>query len=92
MQKARLWRDRTLVFPSAVGTLLSHSNVVRAFKVLLKRRGLPVSNALNLKGMDGRLAAQWTKLSDSLRQLRGCTVAAHRARGKARICDLLVRS
>jgi integrase len=43
MQKAGLWRDHGLVFPSAVGTPLSHRNVVRAFKGLLKRAGLPQS-------------------------------------------------
>ena len=42
-QKAGLWRDHGLVFPSTVGTLLSHRNVVRSFKALLKRAGLPSS-------------------------------------------------
>ncbi len=46
MQKARLWRDHGLVFPSAVGTPFSHRNVVRAFKELLKRAGLPQSVCL----------------------------------------------
>jgi integrase len=41
MQKAGLWRDHGLVFPSSVGTPLSHRNVVRAFKQLLKRASLP---------------------------------------------------
>lgn len=41
MQKAGLWRDHGLVFPSSVGTPLSHRNVVRAFKQLLKRAALP---------------------------------------------------
>jgi len=38
MQKAGLWEDHGLVFPSTVGTPLSHRNVVRSFKALLKRR------------------------------------------------------
>jgi integrase len=46
MQKAGLWRDHGLVFPSVVGTPLSHRNVVRAFKELLKRAGLPVGTRL----------------------------------------------
>jgi integrase len=41
VQKAGLWRDHGLVFPSSVGTPLSHCNVVRAFKQLLKRASLP---------------------------------------------------
>jgi integrase len=43
MRLSALWRDHGLVFPSAVGTPLSHRNVVRAFKDLLKRAGLPKS-------------------------------------------------
>jgi integrase len=46
MQKAGLWKDHGLVFPSSVGTPLSHRNVVRSFKALLKRAGLPVSTRL----------------------------------------------
>jgi integrase len=46
MQKAGLWEDHGLVFPSAVGTPLSHRNVVRSFKALLKRAGLPVGTRL----------------------------------------------
>ncbi len=46
MQRAGLWRDHGLVFPSTVGTPLSHRNVVRAFKDLLKRAGLPQSTRL----------------------------------------------
>jgi integrase len=46
MQKAGLWRDHGLVFPSTVGTPLFHRNVVRAFKDLLKRAGLPQSTRL----------------------------------------------
>ena len=46
MQKAGLWIDHGLVFPSTVGTPLSHRNVVRSFKALLKRAGLPVSTRL----------------------------------------------
>src|SRR5215212_2708104 len=41
MKKAGLWVDHGLVFPSTVGTPLSHRNVVRSFKALLKRAGLP---------------------------------------------------
>jgi integrase len=41
--KAGLWRDHGLVFPSTVGTPLYHRNVVRSFKALLKRAGLPSS-------------------------------------------------
>jgi integrase len=41
MQKAGLWKDHGLVFPSTVGTPLSHRNVVRSFKGLLKHAGLP---------------------------------------------------
>jgi integrase len=43
MQKAGLWQDYGLVFPSSVGTPLSHRNVVRSFKALLKRADLPAS-------------------------------------------------
>jgi integrase len=46
MRKAELWQDHGLVFPSAVGTPLSHRNVVRAFKDLLGRAGLPQSTRL----------------------------------------------
>jgi integrase len=46
MQKAGLWKDHGLVFPSTVGTPLSHRNVVRSFKALLKRAGLPVRTRL----------------------------------------------
>ena len=46
MQKAGLWRDHGLVFPSPVGTPLSHRNVVRSFKALLKRAGLPIHTRL----------------------------------------------
>ena len=46
MKKVGLWRDHGLVFPSIVGTPLSHRNVVRSFKVLLKRAGLPISTRL----------------------------------------------
>jgi len=41
MQKSGLWREHGLVFPSTVGTPLNHRNVVRAFKNLLRRAGLP---------------------------------------------------
>ena len=40
MQKAGLWREQGLVFPSAVGTPLWGGNLNRAFKTLLKRAGL----------------------------------------------------
>jgi integrase len=46
MKKAGLWKDYGLVFPSTVGTPLSHRNVVRSFKALLKRAGLPLSTRL----------------------------------------------
>src|ERR687897_502799 len=46
MKKAGLWRDHGLVFPSTVGTPLSHRNVVRSFKALLKRAGLPAGTRL----------------------------------------------
>src|SRR5919199_1128267 len=46
MRKAALWKDHGLVFPSTVGTPLSHRNLVRSFKTLLKRAGLPVSTRL----------------------------------------------
>ncbi len=41
MLKAGLWQDHGFVFPSSVGTHLSHRNVVRSFKALLRRAGLP---------------------------------------------------
>ena len=43
MQRAGLWQDYGLVFPSNVGTPLSHRNVVRSFKALLHRAGLPAT-------------------------------------------------
>jgi integrase len=46
MKKAGLWKDHGLVFPSTVGTPLSHRNVVRSFKALLKRAGLPAVTRL----------------------------------------------
>jgi integrase len=46
MQRAGLWQDYGLVFPSTVGTPLSHRNVVRSFKALLKRAGLPAGTRL----------------------------------------------
>jgi integrase len=46
MKKAGLWKDHGLVFPSTVGTPLSHRNVVRSFKALLKRAELPASTRL----------------------------------------------
>jgi integrase len=41
MEKARLWSDHGLVFPSTIGTLMSGGNLNRSFKALLKRAGLP---------------------------------------------------
>jgi integrase len=46
MHKAGLWEDQGLVFPSTVGTPLSHRDVVRSFKALLKRAGLPAGTRL----------------------------------------------
>lgn len=46
MKKAGLWKDHGLVFPSAVGTPLSHRNVVRSFKALLTRASLPSGTRL----------------------------------------------
>lgn len=41
LARAGLWQDQDLVFPSSVGTPLSHRNAVRAFKSLLQRAKLP---------------------------------------------------
>jgi integrase len=41
MQKAGLWSDHGLVFPSAIGTPMSGGNLNRSFKGLLERAGLP---------------------------------------------------
>jgi integrase len=46
MQKAGLWEDQGLVFPSGVGTPLSHHTVVSAFKNLLRRADLPKTTRL----------------------------------------------
>jgi integrase len=46
MQRPGLWQDYGLVFPSSVGTPLSHRNVVRSFKALLKRTDLPLGTRL----------------------------------------------
>jgi integrase len=46
MRKAGLWKDYGLVFPSSVGTPLSHRNVVRAFKDLLRHARLPETTRL----------------------------------------------
>jgi integrase len=46
MKKAGLWNDQGLVFPSTVGTPLSHRNLVRSFKALLKRADLPANTRL----------------------------------------------
>src|SRR5215204_2421852 len=40
LKRAGLWQDKNLVFPSSVGTPLSHRNAVRAFKALLRRADL----------------------------------------------------
>ena len=47
MKKAGRWKDHGPVFPSTVGTPLSHRNVVRSFKALLTRAGLPAGTRLN---------------------------------------------
>ncbi len=41
MEKAGLWEEQGLVFPSAAGTPLSRHNLTRAFKKHLRRAGLP---------------------------------------------------
>jgi integrase len=41
MQRAGLWSDHGLVFPSAIGTPMSGGNLNRSFKALLERAGLP---------------------------------------------------
>ena len=41
MERAVLWRDQGLVFPSQVGTPLSARNLQRTFKAHLRRSGLP---------------------------------------------------
>ena len=46
IRKAGLWTDHGLAFPSTVGTPLSHRNVVRSFKALLKRAGLSAETRL----------------------------------------------
>ena len=46
MKRAGLWKDHGLAFPSTVGTPLSHRNVVRSFKALLTRAGLPAGTRL----------------------------------------------
>jgi integrase len=46
MTRAGLWQDHGLVFPSSVGTPLSHRNVVRSFKAVLRRAGLPATTRL----------------------------------------------
>lgn len=43
VKRGTLWQDHGLVFPSSVGTPLSHRNVVRSFKAVLKRAGLPAT-------------------------------------------------
>jgi integrase len=46
MRRAELWEDQGLLFPSSVGTPLSHRNVVRAFKDTLERAELPETTRL----------------------------------------------
>jgi integrase len=46
MQKAGLWEDQCLVFPSDVGTPLSHHTVVSAFRNFLNRADLPKTTRL----------------------------------------------
>jgi integrase len=46
MQRVGLWKDHGLIFPSTVGTPLSHRNVVRSFKALLTRASLPTGTRL----------------------------------------------
>ncbi len=41
LEKAGLWEDKSLVFPSEIGAPLSHHNLVRSFKRSLRRAGLP---------------------------------------------------
>jgi integrase len=43
IQKAGLWQEQGLVFPSGVGTPLSGGNLNRTFKATLQRAGLPKS-------------------------------------------------
>jgi integrase len=43
MQKAGLWQEQGLVFPSGVGTSLWGGNLNRTFKSTLRRAGLPKS-------------------------------------------------
>jgi integrase len=43
MARAGLWQEHGLVFPSSVGTPLSHRNVVRSFKAVLRCAGLPAT-------------------------------------------------
>jgi integrase len=43
LARAALWQDHGLVFPSSVGTPLSHRNVVRSFKAVLRRADLPAA-------------------------------------------------
>jgi integrase len=41
MEKAGLWEDHGLIFPSEVGTPMSGRNLYRAFKIRVKRASLP---------------------------------------------------
>lgn len=41
MERGELWEDHGLVFPSEIGTPMGARNLQRAFKIRLKRAGLP---------------------------------------------------
>jgi integrase len=41
IQKAGLWKEHGLIFPSEVGTPVSGRNLYRAFKIHVKRAALP---------------------------------------------------
>jgi integrase len=41
MERAGLWQENGLIFPSRVGTPMSGGNLTRAFKAALRRAGLP---------------------------------------------------
>jgi integrase len=49
MQRAGLWSDHGLVFPSAIGTPMSGGNLNRSFKALLKRADLPAARFHDLR-------------------------------------------
>ena len=41
MERAGLWQENGLIFPSGIGTPMSGGNLTRAFKAALRRAGLP---------------------------------------------------